>query len=313
MRIEVIIPTWKPGAELKELCRRLFEQTVPPERIHIVNTEEAYWDPALLGGWPGIKVTHIRKAEFDHGGTRHMAALSSGAELMVFMTQDALPADTRLLEKLLEPFDADPLIGAAYARQIPRRDCRRIERLFRSFSYPDKSMVRTQEDASRVGIRTYFCSTACAAYRTEIYRQTGGFPENSIFNEDMICVGRMLQHGYKVAYAAEARVIHSHNYTCMQQFRRNFDLGVSQTDHPEIFGGFVSEGEGIAMVRDTAGHLAREGHPLDVGYLILQSAARYAGYRLGKGYQRLPHSLIRYCTMNPEYWTRLWNGKNPEA
>ena len=37
-----------------------------------------------------------------------------------------------------------------------------------------------------------------------------------------------------IAYVAEARVVHSHNYTNRQQLHRNFDLAVSQADHPEI-------------------------------------------------------------------------------
>ncbi len=307
MTIEVIIPTWKPGEGFEELLRRLFAQRVRPDRIHIVNTDEACWDPEISARWPQITVTHIAKSEFDHGGTRDAAARASGADLLVFMTQDALPADEYLLQRLTEPFETDPAVGAAYARQLPRADCRRIERFYRNFNYPDKSAVRSREDAAELGIRTCFCSNVCAAYRADIYRRTGGFPPRAIFNEDMVCAGRMLQQGFKVAYAAGARVIHSHNYTCMQQFRRNFDLGVSQTDFPEIFGGFVSEGEGIAMVRDNAGHLIRGGHILEVGYLFLQSAARYAGYRMGKSYRSLPGSVILGCTMNPEYWQRLWD------
>lgn len=71
--------------------------------------------------------------------------------------------------------------------------------------------------------------------------------------------GTMIKAGYGVAYAAEAKVVHSHNYTCIQQFRRNFDLAVSQADHPEIFGGIPSESEGIRLVKSTARYLVKEG------------------------------------------------------
>ena len=66
---------------------------------------------------------------------------------------------------------------------------------------------------------------------------------HTIFNEDMIYAAGLVKAGYGVAYEAEARVIHSHNYTGRQQLRRNFDLGVSQAQHPEIFRGVPSEGE----------------------------------------------------------------------
>ena len=76
-------------------------------------------------------------------------------------------------------------------------------------------------------------------------KKAGGFCKKTIFNEDMILAGHMINAGYKVAYVAEARVIHSHNYTGMQQFHRNFDMAVSQAEHPEVFDGIKSENEGI--------------------------------------------------------------------
>ena len=87
----------------------------------------------------------------------------------------------------------------------------------------------------------------CAAYDREVYQKMGGFTERAIFNEDMIYAGTMVQNGYTVVYAADARVYHSHNYSGRQQFHRNFDLGVSQAEHPEIFEGVPSEGEGIRL------------------------------------------------------------------
>lgn len=62
----------------------------------------------------------------------------------------------------------------------------------------------------------------------------GGFVAHTIFNEDMIYARKVLNEGYGIAYAAEAKVEHSHNYSGIQQFHRNFDLGVSHAQYPEI-------------------------------------------------------------------------------
>ena len=59
-----------------------------------------------------MEVYHIAPEEFDHGATRDMAARKSTADLMLFMTQDAVPADTHLVEYLAKAFD-DPLVAAA--------------------------------------------------------------------------------------------------------------------------------------------------------------------------------------------------------
>ena len=98
--------------------------------------------------------------------------------------------------------------------------------------------------------------------------------DRAIFNEDMICAGTMIQKGYSVVYAADARVYHSHNYSGRQQFHRNFDLGVSQAEHPEIFEGVPSEGEGIRLVKRSLGYLIRTGHFWLFPQLIWQSGMK---------------------------------------
>ena len=186
-----------------------------------------------------------------------MGMRQSDADIVVFMTQDAVPADRFLIEHLMAPFERED-VGAAYARQLPRKDCHIIERYTRSFNYPEKSRLKGKADIPVLGIKTFFCSDVCAAYSKKAYEETGGFEKKTIFNEDMILAGHMVEKGYMIAYAADAQVIHSHNYTGLQQFHRNFDLAVSQAEHPEVFAGIASESEGIRLVKSTARYLLRE-------------------------------------------------------
>ena len=299
--IDVVIPVYRPGRELRKLLERLARQSVKPERILLVNTEEQFFDESCIDGIPNTEVVHIRKEEFDHGGTRHMAAKMLTGDYLLFMTQDALPADQYLIGKLLEPF-AQEQVCAAYARQLPAEDCSVLERYARGFNYGPESRVKTLKDLPELGIKTYFCSNVCAMYRKSAYDEQGGFVRHTIFNEDMIFAGKLVQAGKAIAYCADARVIHSHNYSSAQQFHRNFDLGVSQAEHPEIFEGLKSEGEGVRMVCQTAGWLCRNGKVWLLPKLVTQSGAKYLGYRLGKNYRKLPEWMIRKCTMNQEYW-----------
>lgn len=298
--IEVIIPTYRPDSQVIELVRRLKKQTVPPDRIHMIDTRSGSF-PEELEEDPGIKLTRIEPEHFDHGGTRAMGADSSNAEILIFMTQDAMPANPNLIENLVKALRQEK-VGAAYARQLPAKDCRVIERYTRSFNYPKESFVKSWDDLTKLGIKTYFCSNVCAAYRKDIYDSLGGFEERTIFNEDMILAAKIIQSGYRVAYAADAEVIHSHNYSVRQQFHRNFDLAVSQAEHPEIFEGIRSEDEGIKLVKKTAKHLLDIRKPWLIVTLVMQSAGKYLGYRLGKRYQKLPGWVIRKCTMSPLYW-----------
>ena len=177
-----------------------------------------------------------------------------------------------------------------------------MERYTRAFNYPDRSVVKTKDDLDKYGIKTFFCSNVCAAYKKDIYEKQGGFVRRTIFNEDMIYAGGLIQKGYRIAYAAEARVIHSHNYNCMQQFHRNFDLGVSQAEHPEIFEGVPSEGEGMRLVKKTLAYLIHSGRVWLIPGFVLQCAGKYVGYLAGKKFRKLPKKFILWCTMSPNYW-----------
>lgn len=302
-KIDVIIPVYKPDGNLAELLKRLEQQSCPPGKIIVMNTEEKYWDPGLEERFPRLMVTHLPKREFDHGGTRDRAARLSEADILVFMTQDALPADSLLLERLAEALEQEK-VAAAYARQLPREDCRIIERYTRAFNYPEQSRVKRLADLPELGIKTYFCSNVCAAYDGEVFRKRGGFVQRTIFNEDMIYAAGLVKAGYGIAYQARARVIHSHNYTGRQQLKRNFDLGVSQAQHRELFDGVRSEGEGMRLMKNTAAFLLKRRRPLLIVSLAWQSGCKYLGYLLGKNYRRLPRRLILLLTDSVYYWDK---------
>ena len=97
-----------------------------------MNTEKQYFPAGLEGKYEDVEIHHLRKEEFDHGGTRDRGIRLSKADVVICMTQDALPADDHLIENLLKPF-SDPQVWAAYARQLPAKDCREVERYTRSF------------------------------------------------------------------------------------------------------------------------------------------------------------------------------------
>ena len=305
MDIDVIIPVYKPGKELFALIDRLETQTVPVRQIILMNTEEKYFEQLVYGTrFPEhhkkVKVYHLSKREFDHGGTRRIGVEKSDAPVFVMMTQDAMPADDRLIEHLTGALQGKAAVS--YARQLPNESCNIQERYVRSFNYPEQSFVKSLEDLPRLGVKTYLCSNVWAAYRREIYEELGGFVHHTIFNEDMIFAAGAVKAGYEIAYAAQAQVIHSHNYTNRQQFHRNFDLGVSQAQHPEIFDGVKSESEGKKMVIQTAKYLWDQKLPGKIPALIMQSAGKYMGYLLGKRYQSLPRSWVIACSDNKDYW-----------
>lgn len=305
-RVDVIIPVYKPDRGFLTMIEKLQAQTVPVNRIILMNTEQKYLDRLLYGTTlerehHNITVKHLSKREFDHGRTRNQGVKLSDTDVFVMMTQDAMPADEFLLERLLEALRGEKA-AVSYARQLPGRDSSEAERFTRQFNYPAESRVKTKADLSELGVKTFFCSNVCAAYRRDVFDELGGFVNHAIFNEDMLYAAKAVEAGFAIAYAAQAKVYHSHNYTYRQQFRRNFDLGVSQADHPEVFAAYPSESEGIRLVKSTVAHLKEKRMRNKIPGVIIQSGFKYVGYLLGKRYRRLPRRLVLACSSNKDYW-----------
>ena len=274
-KIDVVIPVYRPGKEFHKLLDLLDRQTVPVRTVWIMHTEDGRELPSGESYGFRLMTEELLPEEYDHGGTRDRAVRKSDADIVICMTQDALPCDGTLVENLIRPLGKDQ-VAVSYARQMPRTECRLLERYTRSFNYPAASRLKSAAD----------CSNVCAAYNRQIYEKLGGFEKKTIFNEDMIYAAKCIREGYFVAYEADAKVIHSHNYTRREQFSRNFDLAVSQAEHPEIFQNVKS----------------RNHTPWLIISLILDSAAKYTGYLLGKNYKRLPVCLVKSLSMNSRYW-----------
>lgn len=303
LSIDVIIPTYKPSDKFDRLLKLLLEQRIKPNHIFIINTEEQYLEPSRYERMESVFVTHIKKEEFDHGGTRNYGASLSDADIILFMTDDAVPKDEYLTENILKAFAGDE-VAACYARQLANKDAGVIENYTRIFNYPDKDMVKSKKDLKKLGIKTYFCSNVCAAYRNDIYKRLGGFVTKTIFNEDMIMASKIINDGYSIYYASKAQVIHSHKYTYLQQFTRNFDLAVSQRQYKEIFEGIKSESEGMKYVKQTAKYLVHIKKPYLIPGFIIETGFKYLGFKFGYHYEKLPKALVIKFSMNKTYWKK---------
>jgi len=308
MDVDVIIPVYKPTEKFLRLLDMLKDQTLPVHRIILVNTEKIYFDKFAKGTdfekkYGNLLLRHVSKEEFDHGGTRNYGVSLSDAPFFVMMTDDAVPADGRLLERLLAPFK-DEKVGMSYARQVPGEGCGILESYTRTFNYPENSCVKSAAHMKSMGLKAFFASNVCAAYRRDIFDELKGFADHTIFNEDMIYARGLLDAGYLIAYEAEAVVAHSHNYSAFGLFRRNFDLGVSQAMYPRVFSGLPAESEGIRLVKKSCVYVLHLKKPWLVVKLFWQSGFKYFGYFLGKRYRRLPAGVRRAFSMNKEFWNK---------
>jgi rhamnosyltransferase len=298
--VAIVVPALNAANEWQHFAPALLA-CVQPSQVLIIDSSSDD-GTADLARAIGFRVHPISRAEFNHGGTRQLAVeLLPKAELLIFLTQDAVLAEPDALRALLSSL-SDPNVAAAFGRQLPRPGAGPIEAHARLFNYPAQSSVRTLESREAVGFKAIFFSNSFAAFRREALMAVGGFPTDVIFGEDTITVANLLLAGWKIAYVAEARVYHSHSYTWRQDFQRYFDIGVLHSREDWLLREFgQTSGEGRRFVVSELAHLWHRSWWL-IPSALVRTALKLLGYRLGRAELKLNVEWKRKMSMHPGYW-----------
>lgn len=298
--ISIVIPTLNAAAYLPDLARAIDAQTRAPSEVLIIDSSSTDGTVAKARslGWRTIA---IPRNEFDHGGTRNLGAQAANGQVLVFMTQDAVPANSEWLEKLTAPL-RDSEVGAAFSRQVPRVDASLRERFARLANYPGEARMSRLEDVRLTGIRALFFSNVSSAVRRSSFDEVGGFPSHAILNEDGYFAAKILERGLGVAYEPDSIVVHSHNYGAWMQFKRYFDIGVSHADGPSLMRHASTTTSGASFAKDQLVYLIREKAYAECMLAALDTMAKWAAYNLGRRYTLLPVPARRVLGWNRNYW-----------
>ncbi|WP_394561900.1 glycosyltransferase family 2 protein [Aquipseudomonas alcaligenes] len=302
MRTALIIPTRNAGPHLDRLLPALEQQTLQPDEFLVVDSSSHDDSVARLRAF-GARVEVIEASQFNHGGTRQWASQQVDADVLIYLTQDAIPADPQALENLRAELLAEPDIGVAYGRQLPHPHAGLLASQARCFNYPAQGRTKRLADAAELGIKTCFSSDSFSAYRRSALDAIGGFPHDVIGSEDAYVAGKLILAGHAVRYAASACVQHSHDYRLMEEFRRYFDIGTFYGRErwiAETFG--RAGGEGMRYLRAEITALHAAGALWRLPEVLLRTALKLFGYKLGYHGQALPRPLKRQLSMFAAYW-----------
>jgi rhamnosyltransferase len=296
----IIIPTFNAEKQICRLCEALRSQTASSEII-VVDSSSSDRTVEIAESF-GARVFVIPPGDFDHGGTRTLAGNAAKGDILVYMTQDAIPFDNHSIENIARPFD-DQGIAASFGRQLPYPDATAFGAHLRMFNYPDASCIKSLEDRSRFGIKTPFLSNSFAAYRKKALEEIGWFRSKLIMGEDVYAGARMLLAGYKIAYVSNAVVFHSHNYTVLQEFKRYFDIGVFHRSERWIIEEFgKAEGEGRRYMQSAFAFLRKNRKYGRIPEFCFRNTLKYIGYTLGQHYEKLPDAIRQKLSMHADYW-----------
>lgn len=266
---------------IAKLLDSLMQQTIVPEEIIVSDSESEDETVNIAVKYDKVKIVRIKRKKFDHGGSRDLALRESIGDYVLFFTQDVIIGNDHYIENILAPF-TDSRVAMVCGCQVAKPDAHLYEKYIREFNYPKNLIIRSADDISTMGIKTFYMSDVCAAYRKDIYFEIGGFEHNVLTNEDMLIASRAIRAGYKSVYESAAVVFHSHNFSWKQEYKRNYDVAVFMKKHEEDFRSITITGEGFRLVKYVSCKLLKGFHFVQFMRFGCSTMAKYMGNTMGR-------------------------------
>lgn len=293
----ILILTKNGGPEFKTCLESVYGQS---EIAHseVIAVDSGSTDDTLevLKNFP-VQVHQIPPETFHHARTRNLIASFAQGEILVFLSQDAIPSSKSWLKAIAANF-ADPRVGAVYGRQVPKPGSSLEREDALDTIYGAQRVVKDPAQRNDLGYRFYHFSDVNAAIRRGVWEATK-FPEDLRVFEDLGIAKRILDGGWKIVYDPEACVFHSHHHTTLGLFKRYFDIGYTLR-HLQIWN---AKSTRSSLLRDAgklfANKLRRikgKGNTRGAGLGIVQDMVKSAGLFLGLQEAYLPSALKRHLS-----------------
>ncbi len=299
--VSIVLPTYQGIRWLSHTLPAIYSQTYPaPFEVIAIDSASSDGTMALLNDY-GATVISIPQERFTHGYARNLGVQRAQTELLIFLSQDAIPVGKDWLEKMAHLLD-DPLLGAAYARQLPRPEATPPEMFFQSELYPSQNRRFAWQTGQPMPISALFFSNVCSIARRELCLAYP-FRQDLIMSEDQAFAKALLMAGYQTLYSADVAVVHSHHYDRKTLFRRNFDSAYSLKG--------ITDDDASDVIQAGLNYLYRETRFLidkrSWGWLATLPSyelMRILGRILGSHADRLPLRWRIYFSLHQQFWLR---------
>ena len=211
--VSIVMRSKNDGALIGATLRAVHAQDYPAgfELIHIDsgstdNTVE------VIRSFNPAKLIEIKASEYVPGVVLNRGMREARSQWVVFLNSDCEPVDRRWLAELVKTACASEDNGAAFGRQIPRGDCQAV------YAHDYERCFGERRETAQWD---HFFSMANSIVSRSAWEKEP-FREDLQYSEDDEWSRRLIAKGWGVAYAQESAVIHSHNYTLKQAFRRAY-------------------------------------------------------------------------------------------
>ena len=222
--ISILVRSHNDEAYAEATLKAIFGQEISlPFEVVCCDDASADRTPEIIAAFPEVRLLPRPEGAYFPGKRLNYMVRQSRGDIVVFNNADAVPQDRFWLRNLIAPL-LDGSADAVYGNQLPRRDARLLV---------CKDNLRAFGDGRIAAHWRFFFSLATSAMRRADLLMHP-FDESIRYSEDVEWAHRRM---IRIAYAADARVEHSHNYTLEELKRRFYGEGYADAqifdDTPE--------------------------------------------------------------------------------
>lgn len=280
MKISIICPLYNAENYIEDLYFSIKKQKdVCIEEIKFILTESSDNTEDKLKNLQ-CNYKKISKQEFSHSLVRERAAFEAKGEILVFITQDIKIVDEYWLYHLTK----DIITGkceAAFSRQIGYEE-HKVERYTREINYPAEKRIVSKDDIDRLGLMTFFFSDASSSISKDIFIKLNGYDNKNLpTNEDMYFAYKLIMNGYRIEYAADSKIIHSHDLSFKETLKRYGDIG-KFFDENKYLTEYSAGERGLTVLKYIVTRSIEDKKPLIIIDAIINFAARFIGMKFIK-------------------------------
>ncbi len=201
MNCSIVIRAYNEEKHIGRLLEGIRQQTVKDVEIILVDSGSTDGTVSVAEAF-GASLVRIPSDEFTFGRSLNFGIQAATREFIVIASAHVYPVYPDWLESLLSPLE-DDRVALTYGKQRGPEYAKYSEhQIFRQW-YPDISKPNQE---------TAFCNNANAAIRRSLWEKNP-YDETLTGLEDLAWGKWAKEQGYKIAYVAEAEIIHIHNET----------------------------------------------------------------------------------------------------
>jgi rhamnosyltransferase len=208
-KASIIIRAYNEEKHIEKLLQGIRNQKVS-FRYEVILVDSGSNDNTVdIAQGYSVEIVHITPAEFSFGCSLNKGIEKANGEYCIFISAHCYPVKEYWLENLILPF-ADESIALVYGKQRGNKITKYSEQQIFKKWFPESGSGKQESP---------FCNNANAAIRKSLWEKYR-YNETLTGLEDIDWAKNIISQGYSIFYASNAEVIHVHNETFLQLYRR---------------------------------------------------------------------------------------------